>query len=183
VQQSAGYAAVGLDLLQRLSGQVELDRVVFSRSIDFRGHVYSLTSSEGWHTANSLIVSNCDCINAPCDSLEDAMNKGLVVTPDEAYRRGYIRDLTDAERKAIDDGADVSQVINSASGIYTATAFGASVKATRYGTTKRAAWRRQNPSQLVRLRPEAIYKLADGDRAKAITLLRQYGYMPVSAAA
>jgi hypothetical protein len=124
----------------------------------------------------------CDCINAPCDSLEDAMNHGLVVSPDEAYRRGYIRDLTEAERKAIDDGADVSQVINSASGIYTATAFGTSLKATRTGTTKRAAWRRQNPSQLVRLRPEAIYKLADGDRAKAITLLRQYGYMPVSAA-
>lgn len=27
--------------------------------------MYSLTSSEGWHVANGLIVSNCDCVHVP----------------------------------------------------------------------------------------------------------------------
>lgn len=55
------------------------------------------------------------------------------------------------------------------------------MKATRYGTTKRAQWRRENPSALVRLRPEAIYKIVDaeygGDRAEARRLLKRYGYL------
>lgn len=123
----------------------------------------------------------CDCVNEPVGSLEEAIDRGLVVTPDEAYRRGWIRDLTVGERRAIEDGADITGVINSAAGIQTVDAFGRRAKVTTRGTTKRAAWRKANPTLPVRLRPEAIYKIVDrefgGDRSEALRLLRLYGYL------
>lgn len=119
----------------------------------------------------------CDCTNEPVTSLEEALDRGLVVTPDVAYERGWIRDLSEAERQAIDDGAEVADVINASSGIYTATIGGRTVKATRYGTTPRSAWRKASPSQRVRLRPESIYNIAGDDHDKAIELLTQHGYL------
>ena len=122
-----------------------------------------------------------DCIHVPVADWEQAHDAGLVFSPTEAFEKGYIRDLTEGERKAIEDGADITAVINSSSGIHTAELFGRRVKATRTGTTKRAQWRRQNPSRLVRLRPEAIYRIVDeeygGDRHEARRLLRAYGYL------
>lgn len=119
----------------------------------------------------------CDCTNEPVASLQDAIDRGLVVTPDDAYQRGWIRDLTQAEKQALDDGADITQVINSGSGISTATIGGRRIKTTTYNTSRRALWRRSNPTAVVRLRPEAIYRIAAGDRATALRLLKAYGYL------
>lgn len=118
----------------------------------------------------------CDCQMWPVQDWEEAHDAGLVSSPMEAFEKGQIRDLTEAETKAIQDGADITKVINSSRGIYTANVFGHRAKATTESTTKRAAWRRANPSRLIRLRPEAIYDLAD-DHADALRLLRLYGYM------
>lgn len=126
----------------------------------------------------------CDCQNVPADSLEAAIEEGLVVDPAEAVARGWVRDLSKADQRALDDGADLAQVVNatrgtSAPGItstVTTTTFGRTVKATTAGTTVRSAWRRRNPSRLVRLRPEAIYRYA-ADSADAQRLLRLYGYI------
>lgn len=120
---------------------------------------------------------NCDCVHWPVQDWEEAHELGLVSSPQEAFDKGVIRDLTKAEEQAIADGADIFRVVNSSSGIYTADVFGRRVKATTYGTTRRSAWRKANPSRRVRLRPETIYKLADGDRAEALRLLRLYGYL------
>lgn len=129
----------------------------------------------------------CDCVHYPVQDWEEAHEAGLVSSPAEAYEKGLIRDLTVAERKAIEDGADITTVINSASGIHTADLLGRRVKATRYGTTRRSAWRRQNPSRLVRLRPETIYRIVDeqygGDREQARRLLQLYGYLKPEAVA
>jgi hypothetical protein len=121
----------------------------------------------------------CDCVHWPVQDWDEAHEAGLVSSPREAFEKGHIRDLTDAETKAIEDGADIGQVINSSRGIYTADLFGRRVKAVR--TTKRSAWRRANPSRLIRLRPESIYRIVDeqygGDRDEARRLLRLYGYI------
>lgn len=123
----------------------------------------------------------CDCQNVPAEGWEQAHDAGLVSSPGEAFAKGHIRDLTAGERRAIEDGADPVGVINSSSGIYVAGIHGRRVKATTYGTTKRAAWRRANPSKPVRLRPEAIYRLVDreygGSQAEARRLLKVYGYL------
>lgn len=150
VEQRAGYAALGLDLLDRLAGQVELDRVVFSRSVGFSGHVYSLASSEGWHSANSLIVSNCDCLMVPASSDAWARSEGFVADPTENLDN--IKDLTKAQRRAIEDGADISQVVNARRGMSTMLGdgakaaqkrlYGTELKFTDSGTTRRGVYGR-----------------------------------------
>lgn len=120
-----------------------------------------------------------DCVMVPVEDWESAHDAGYVSSPMEAFEKGQIRGLSQADAKAIADGADIFQVINAASwkNLIEPTVFRHKVKATTAGTTKRAAWRKANPSRLVRLRPEAIYKATNGDRAEAIRLLKLYGYI------
>lgn len=68
-EDRAGYAALGLDLRTRLAGHVELDRVVETSRVSFAGHVYNLQTSEGWYSANDIIVSNCQCSLWPITTL------------------------------------------------------------------------------------------------------------------
>lgn len=117
-----------------------------------------------------------DCVMVPVEDWEKAHDEGYVFSPREAFDKGMIRDLTESERKAIEDGADITTVINSSSGLTTPAVFGHKVKATTYGTTKRSAWRKANPTRLVRLRPEAIYRFAESHE-DVLRLLKLYGYI------
>jgi hypothetical protein len=119
---------------------------------------------------------NCDCVMVPVQDWEGAHDAGMVSTAREAFDKGYIRDLSKADTKAIEDGADIARVVNAAQGLTTANVFGRRVKATTASTTKRSAWRKANPSILIRLRPDSIYRFAK-DRDDAIRLLRLYGYI------
>lgn len=120
----------------------------------------------------------CDCVMVPVTDWESAHDAGLVSSPMDAFEKGQIRGLSQADAQAIADGADIFQVVNASSwkNLATPTVFGHRVKATTAGTTKRAAWRKANPSRLVRLRPESIYANAR-DREDALRLLRLYGYL------
>jgi hypothetical protein len=140
----------------------------------------------------------CDCVMVPVTDWESAHDNGLVSSAQEAFDAGQIRTriskdsdeyrsgFSRADEQAIRDGADIAEVVNATraglrapAGItkaYTTDLFGHRVKATHYGTTKRAAWRKANPSRLTRLRPESIYEIAK-DREDVIRLLRLYGYI------
>ena len=118
----------------------------------------------------------CDCVMVPVTDWQDAHDKGLVSSPQDLFDRGQVTGLSRADTQAIHDGADIVQVVNAHRGMTSADMFGRRVKATTEGTTKRAAWRKENPTRLVRLRPESIYKFAT-DREDAIRLLRLYGYL------
>lgn len=126
----------------------------------------------------------CDCVMIPVTSWQDAHDKGLISSAQVLFDRGQMTGLSQADTQAVRDGADITTIVNatrgtSAPGITNALrteAFGHKVKATTYGTTKRAAWRKANPTRLVRLRPESIYQFAK-NREDAIRLLRLYGYL------
>lgn len=118
----------------------------------------------------------CDCVMVPVQDWQAAHDAGLVVDPNTAFERGDVRGLSKADSQAVTDGADLQKVVNATRGIVTVDTLGHRVKATTEGTTKRASWRRQHPSRLVRLRPESIYDFAK-DREDAIRLLRLYGYI------
>lgn len=140
----------------------------------------------------------CDCVMVPVQSWQEAYDAGLVSSAQDLFDRGQIggnRTLEDgstrfepglsqADLRAIADGADIVEIVNARRGTsqpgitneLTTELFGRKVKATTYGTTKRAAWRKANPSRLVRLRPESIYQYAK-DREDAIRLLRLYGWI------
>lgn len=153
------YAAVGRALLDRLADQVELDRVVERRSVEFRGQVFSVTSQEGWHTANGLLVSNCDCRHVPAVGgrrLPDGLTDTLDVD--------QITDLNAGEIAAIDAGADLAQVLNSKRGRRNG---GLTVE----GTTRRG-WH----GRPVRLTPQAALHRARS-REEFMQLLADNGYL------
>lgn len=166
MKASARYAGRGLDLLQRLAGQVELDRVVDVRRVQWSGHVYSLSSAEGWHSANSLIVSNCDCTAIPAPEMVEPQSPRATfeaMSDEELAKAGW----TQVDIRAIRDGSDVARVVNAHRGLYVA----GGRKYTREATTRRGTGRR------LRLTPEQIYIEAHGSREEAIRLLRLHGYI------
>lgn len=189
-----GYAALGSDLLDRLAGQVELDRVVQLRRTAWIGHVYSLTSSEGWHTANGFIVSNCDCKHIPGaeaidDWTVDPKQYFLSLTAEEQVDR-----FGEAGAEAIRLGADMSQVVNAEKGVSTVTAYGREVLRTLEGTTRRgiAGQRlaaegfekqpanRYGFAMTPRLMPDEIFRQAEllgWDREEILRQLRRFAYV------
>jgi hypothetical protein len=113
----------------------------------------------------------------PVSDWQEAHDEGLVSSAEVLFEKGQIRGLSQADTRAITDGADISQVVNAAQGMATADVFNQrGLKVTTAGTTKRSAWRKANPNRPYRLRPEAIYANAK-DREDAIRLLKLYGYI------
>lgn len=96
----------------------------------------------------------CDCIMLPAKQGAWAKAEGFITDPMDAFRRGEIRDLTDAQTKAINEGADIGKVVNAHRGMST--------------TVTRAATGVPTP--------EGIYQRASS-RAGAIRLLEKYGYI------
>jgi hypothetical protein len=135
----------------------------------------------------------CDCTMAPVPSGAYAEAEGFIQSPMDAYRNGEIRDLTKAQRFAIDNGADISQVVNATRGMSTtATQRVLSRRAARVanrntgGATQilpghpdlLGGLRFNRPTEApTYLTPEGIYQLAAGDRDEAIRLLRHWGYL------
>lgn len=110
----------------------------------------------------------CDCRHIPAS---ESLAGDLTTNPSE-----YFNSLSPAEQdkiftkagaQAIRDGADMGQVVNARSGMYT-TADGR--RATRSGTSRRG----RSPG--FRLMPESIYEQA-ATREQAIALLRRYGFL------
>lgn len=74
------YAQLGSDLLDRLAGDVSLDRVVQQRWIEGTHEVFNLHTVEGWYSANNCIVSNCHCTMIPIEADSDP---GLQLNSDD----------------------------------------------------------------------------------------------------
>ncbi len=120
--------------------------------------------------------------------------------------RRFEQGLTRAQRQAVEDGADISQVVNASKGMQTVSFAGRRVRVTTEGTTSRALAFRplssrgtrqvdagfasritasgpearrvtQTVARAPRLTPEAIYRISPNDREQAIRLLRANGYI------
>lgn len=170
------YSGPGLDLLARLTGQVELDRVVEVERISWSGHVYNLSTVEGWYSADGLIVSNCDCIHRPAHagSLQAARDEGLIQDPYEYFRSlpaaEQDRVFTRSGAAAIRDGADMSRVVNARRGMTGNGLF------TTEGMGRRGFARQQLGRGQRRLTPEGLARMYP-DRGEYLKALRQHGYV------
>lgn len=124
----------------------------------------------------------CDCVNQPVPGEAYAKAEGFITDPMDAYRAGEIKDITQAQAFALDNGADIFQVVNATRGM--------STTATRRAVRKSAALASPTtrgvvpgmPDLLAGIRfapatPEGIYREAAGDRDRAIRLLREWGYI------
>lgn len=89
-----------------------------------------------------------------------------------------ISDLTGAQKQAIDDGADLNQVINSQTGVRGGSR---SPRSPLYGngtkTYAGAGRAKKGEPRKVRLTPKGIYQMAGDNRDMAVDLLRKYGYL------
>lgn len=102
---------------------------------------------------------HCDCQMVPSSSTASAR---LVSDPEEAFRAGQIRGLSRADMQAINDGADLSRVVNVQS------------RAAGLSSSSSVISRSGRPS------PNDIYKMA-GSREESIVLLREHGYITATA--
>lgn len=96
----------------------------------------------------------CDCRHIPAT---EAVAGDLTTDPRAAYEAGQVRGLTEAQRRALDEGADFGRVVNGRRGMSTAAR-----------STRKAAGPRTTP--------EGIYTQAH-DRDEAVRLLRENGYL------
>lgn len=98
----------------------------------------------------------CDCVMTPTN---ERVGAELVMDPLEAFRNGQIRGLSQADAQAIEDGADIGQVVN--------------VRREGAGVTLGSSviQRAGRPT------PFGIYATAGDDRDEAIRLLRRHGYL------
>lgn len=111
------------------------------------GRVYRYSSGFQRHPG-------CDCLMTPVAS----MTSDLVTDPTQAFENGQIRGLSKSDADAINDGADIGQVVN---------------------VRRKAAGLTEGSSVLVRggkPTPTGIYRVAS-DRTQAISLLKRYGYI------
>ena len=200
METRGAYASRGQDLGLRLAGQVEVDRVIDVSLVKWSGHVYNLTSSEGWYAADGFIVSNCDCRHIPAS---ESVAGDLGVNAD-----AYLNSLDDAAlAKALGSqdnarafrefGADSRQLVNAyrkGGGIRTAQVYGRNVRYTLEGTTRRGvAYHQMSRVRALsamgevkdgryrrltapRLMPESIFQIATS-KPHAERLLRDHGWL------
>lgn len=101
----------------------------------------------------------CDCIHQPAH--EEQPKAGYATS----IPVSQIKDLTEAQRKAIDDGADLNRVVNAYRDAHPG-------QRTRMQTTAELG----PVKGMKRLTPEGIYRIA-GTREQAVKLLRANGYV------
>lgn len=161
----AGRVAAGVDTATKR--QVAYVRMLnppsCSRCSILAGRVYRWNAGFQRHP-------KCDCVHVQTTQVKAAETEGLVHDPYEYFKslspEEQDRNYTKAGAAAINDGADIFQVVNSRRGVKP----GGLV--TSEGTSKRGNFGRQGP----RATPEAIY--AKGlSRAETLQELERYGYI------
>ncbi|MGA6171515.1 hypothetical protein ACPEIF_14840 [Streptomyces sp. NPDC012600] len=154
-----------------------------ARCIVLAGRQYSYSTGFKRHP-------KCDCGMQPMtdeewrasDSPEDLIRQ---MGPEEQRKR-----LGAAGVKALENGADLGQIVNARRGMATAATGRGPMRVTTEGTTKRGIGGKalnsgfqKNPGQRyerakeARLMPETIFKLAGGSREHQIAMLRKHGYI------
>lgn len=143
-----------------------------SRCLILAGRVYRWSTGFERHP-------NCDCVHIP---VAEATAGDLTTDPDAAYeslpQEWRDKNFSKADQRAIADGADLTQVANARRGMRSAQVFGRELQVTTEGTTRRGVARRaMGAGRQVRLMPESIYRISEGDRREALRLLKLYGYI------
>jgi hypothetical protein len=181
----AGRTATGAGITARprVHGYVRVvNPPACGRCVVLAGRVYRW--SEGFQRH-----PRCDCGMQPVASAEAKAAR----SPEELFRSmdssEQEKAFTVAGAKAIRDGADIGQVVNSRRGMYEAGGRSFTSEATtRRGLAgkqleaggaglRKVAGERVRRVTVPRLTPKQIYAEAGNDRAEAVRLLRRFGYL------
>lgn len=150
----------------------------------------------GWNTG-FLRHPHCDCYHLPTTLIARNQHGRGFLDPHDYFnglsRAEQNRVFTAASAQAIRDGGDLTSIVNARRGMYTTTAYGRTVNATREGITRRGAFYHSERARAIaegrvprsgagfrlrtpRLMPDEIYRLAES-RDEAIAMLRRFGYL------
>lgn len=149
--QDAGRTASSVDMATRraVTGYVRvLSGSSCARCAILAGRVYRYSTGFQRHP-------RCDCTMQPTTL---SVGRDYTTDPDEAFRAGRIHGLSRADARAINDGADISQVVN---------------------VRRKGAGLSVGNSVLARAgrpTPAGVFRMAS-DREDALRLLRRYGYV------
>ena len=190
----AGRGAVGASMVGKrtIQGYVRVVQPpACSRCIILAGKEY------GWNKGFQR-HPKCDCIHLPTTLIARNQGRRGFIDPNAYFnslsRAEQDRVFTGAGARAIREGADMAQVVNARRGMYTTTAYGRVLRATREGATTRGFFYRQERARDIargrvpanigrqyrltspRLLPEEIFELAES-RDEAIAMLRRFGYL------
>jgi hypothetical protein len=149
--QDAGRTAAVVDIASRpaLTGYVRsLNPPSCSRCAVLAGRVYRYSDGFQRHPG-------CDCIMSATTTGQGPF---LVTDPTDLLESGQIRGLSKGDMEALDNGADLGRVVN--------------VRRKQAGLTVGSSVY----SRAGQLTPQGVLNVAS-DRAQAIELLRQYGYL------
>lgn len=146
-----------------------------SRCVILAGVVYEWNAAFERHPL-------CKCIQIPVsEDLPGDAATDPYVHFDSLTAEQQDRAFGKAGAQAIRDGADMNQVVNARSGIERAQVYGRDLLRTTSGTTRRGLFRQRanaaGKKLPIRIMPETIYDLANGDRTEALRLLRLYGFL------
>jgi hypothetical protein len=184
ISETGGVAA-GMDIAAR-------PRMGYVRMLNAPSCPKCVVLAGRWYRWNTGFLRHprCDCRHIPA---EENKSGDLTTDPYEYFkslsREDQDRLFTKAGAKAINDGADISQVVNARRGMKYAgmsadgTRRGQNVSSafTTEGTSRRGNFRANAPgggaTRGRRLTPEAIYELNGNDRAAALKDLEKYGYI------
>lgn len=181
----AARVAVGIGTASRrnIAGNVRvLNPPVCQRCAILGGRFYRWSKGFDRHPGD-------DCSMMPVKSEAQAVGDGVLFDPKAAYRAGQIKDITEAQAKAIAEGAELQDVVNAHRGMST-TATERVIKTSKPAVEPIGVQpgmpdllgflppsiRNQTPD-LTRLTSEGIYQIAGNDRGAAIRLLREQGYI------
>lgn len=185
-------SVLGSSVRRSVTGYVRmLEQPSCSRCVILAGKFYR-------HNQGFQRHPRCDCRHIP--STENVA--GDLRTDPKAYFESLgaaeqDRVFTKAGAEVIRNGADISQVVNARAGMSTAQpplrgnrdrwtargriakvdVFGRPMYTTTEGMTKRGLAYKARGRQYVRLMPESIIELADGDRGELLRLLKVHGYI------
>lgn len=182
----AGRTAVGAGIAADKSFVMYVRQVTLpacGRCIILAGRTYAWSDGFERH-------DRCDCQHiAMVYTPGQGYDQPIPASPKELFARmtpaEQNKAFTNAGARAIRDGADLGQVINARLGLSTAggrsvTTVGTTVRGIagrRLGDFKRLKGERYRRSQIPRPTTEQIYEDAEGDRDRAIELLRRFSYI------
>lgn len=121
----------------------------------------------------------CDCIGLPAaEVIEPQSPKAMFDEMDDAglKKSGW----SDADVKAIRDGADIYQVTNARRELHSVSVAGQQLQATRVGTTKRGLAGKRLGKRGIRLTPASLYSEAGRlgwSRDELLNQMKRHGYI------
>lgn len=129
----------------------------------------------------------CDCSELPIEH----PGSEFMENPHDLVEGGHVSGMSKADMKAYHEGADLNQLVNAKNGGLRRVNFGPgrTVTTTNAGMTSRGIagsrlgeltkvdGSRYRVSGKMRLTPDSIYRVADGDRDLAIRLLKKHAYI------